>query len=120
MSHLIEVAFRGNRKEFFQWQGETAPPLKAGVIVEADRGEDFGHVHSTGQLAHVRCNGCAHGCGTTPPPRFALRLSTRDEDVKAQSVSADNEDARRKSMERAKALGLVMKVSDAEWQWDRR
>ena len=45
MSHLIEVAFRGNRKEFFSWTGETAPPLKAGVIVEADRGEDFGRFH---------------------------------------------------------------------------
>jgi len=118
--HLIEVAFRGNRKEFFQWTGDTAPALKAGVIVEADRGEDFGHVHSTGQLAEVRCNGCAHGCGSTPPPRTALRLATTDENVKARELGDDNEHARRKAMERVKANGLVMKVSDAEWQWDRR
>ena len=120
MSHLIEVAFRGNRKEFFQWRGEAAPPLKAGVIVEVDRGEDFGRVHSTGQLAQVRCTGCAHGCGTTPPPRAALRLATHDEDVKSRDLATENEDARRKAMERAKAIGLVMKVTDAEWQWDRR
>jgi hypothetical protein len=74
VAHLIEVAFRGNRKEFFSWDGETPPPLKAGVIVEADRGEDFGRVHATGELAEVRCRGCAHGCGTAPPPRRALRL----------------------------------------------
>ncbi len=120
MPHLIEVAFRGNRKEFFQWTGDTAPALKAGVIVEADRGEDFGHVHSTGQLAEVRCNGCAHGCGSTPPPRTALRLATTDENVKARDLGDDNEHARRKALERVKANGLVMKVSDAEWQWDRR
>ena len=120
MSHLIEVAFRGNRKEFFQWLGETAPPLKAGVIVEADRGEDFGLVHSTGQLAQVRCTGCSHGCGTTPPPRAALRLATHDENVKSRDLGAENENARRKAMERARAIGLVMKVTDAEWQWDRR
>lgn len=120
MSHLIEVAFRGNRKEFFQWDAETAPSLKAGVIVEADRGEDFGHVHATGELAEVRCRGCAHGCGTTPPPRKALRLATADETVKERELTAENESARRKAMERVKANGLVMKLTDAEWQWDRR
>ncbi len=120
MAHLIEVAFRGNRKEFFTWTGETAPPLKAGVIVEADRGEDFGRVHSTGELAEVRCNGCAHGCGTTPPPRGALRLATKDDEQLDRELTAENEDARRKSMERVKANHLVMKLTDAEWQWDRR
>ena len=120
MTHLIEVAFRGNRKEFFTWAGETAPPLKTGVIVDADRGEDFGRVHSTGELAEVRCNGCAHGCGTTPPPRAALRLATNADEVLDRELTAENEDARRKSMERVKANHLVMKLTDAEWQWDRR
>ncbi len=120
MAHLIEVAFRGNRKEFFTWTGETAPPLKAGVIVEADRGEDFGRVHSTGELAEVRCNGCAHGCGTTPPPRVALRLATKADEQFDRELTAENEAARRTSMERVKANGLVMKLTDAEWQWDRR
>lgn len=120
MAHLIEVAFRGNRKEFFSWTGETAPPLKAGVIVEADRGEDFGRVHSTGALAEVRCNGCAHGCGTTPPPRAALRLATKADEQLDRELTAENEDVRRKSMERVKANHLVMKLTDVEWQWDRR
>jgi len=120
VAHLIEVAFRGNRKEFFSWTGETAPPLKAGVIVEADRGEDFGRVHSTGELAEVRCNGCAHGCGTAPPPRAALRLATKADEQLDRELTAENEDARRKSMERVKANHLVMKLTDAEWQWDRR
>ena len=120
MAHLIEVAFRGNRKEFFSWTGETAPPLKAGVIVEADRGEDFGRVHSTGELAEVRCNGCAHGCGTTPPPRAALRLATKADEQLDRELTAENEDVRRKSMERVKANHLVMKLTDVEWQWDRR
>ena len=46
MTHLVEVAFGGNRKEFFQWEGESALPLRTPVVVDADRGEDFGHVHS--------------------------------------------------------------------------
>ena len=120
MSHLIEVAFRGNRKEFFSWDGDTPPALRAGIIVEADRGEDFGRVHATGELAEVRCKGCAHGCGTTPPPRKALRLATKDDERTDRELAAENEDARRKAMERVKANGLVMKLTDAEWQWDRR
>lgn len=120
MAHLIEVAFRGNRKEFFSWDGDTPPALRAGIIVEADRGEDFGRVHATGELAEVRCNGCAHGCGTAPPPRKALRLATKDDERTDRELTAENEDARRKAMERVKANGLVMKLTDAEWQWDRR
>jgi len=120
VAHLIEVAFRGNRKEFFSWDGDTPPPLRAGVIVEADRGEDFGRVHSTGELAQVRCNGCAHGCGTAPPPRQALRLATKDDERLDRELTADNETARRAAMARVKANGLVMKLTDAEWQWDRR
>ncbi len=120
MAHLIEVAFRGNRKEFFSWDGDAPPPLRAGVIVEADRGEDFGRVHSTGELAEVRCKGCAHGCGTAPPPRKALRLATRDEEAIDRGMTAENESARRQAMERVKANHLVMKLTDAEWQWDKR
>lgn len=120
MAHLIEVAFRGNRKEFFSWDGETPPPLKAGIIVEADRGEDFGRVHSTGELAAVRCNGCAHGCGSEPPARKALRLATPADVRSDRELDAENERARRQAMERVKAHDLVMKLTDAEWQWDRR
>lgn len=120
MAHLIEVAFRGNRKEFFSWDGETPPPLKAGVIVDADRGEDFGRVHATGELAEVRCRGCAHGCGTTPPPRKALRLATVDDARLDRDLTEENEQTRRRAMERVKANNLVMKLTDAEWQWDRK
>ena len=33
MSHLVEVAFKGNRKEFFLWDYPDPPPLNAAVIV---------------------------------------------------------------------------------------
>lgn len=120
MAHLIEVAFRGNRKEFFIWEGDVIPSLKTAVIVEADRGEDMGRVHATGELAQHRCRGCEHGCGTDLPSRKALRIAS-PEDVKADNeLTALNEQARRSAMERVKANSLVMKLTDAEWQWDRR
>ena len=118
--HVIEVAFKGNRKEFFLWDRPELPPLRAGVIVDADRGEDLGRVHSVGELASIRSAGCAHGCGTEPPPRKALRLATAEEVTREVELRAQEETVRRDAMERVQANNLVMKLSDAEWQWDRK
>src|SRR5579883_468659 len=118
--HLIEVAFKGNRKEFFTWEGDEPPPPKASVVVEADRGEDLGVVFAAGEVAQRRSTGCAHGCGTEPPARKALRLASPREVRQARELRAQDEAARRKAVERVKAHGLVMKLSDAEWQWDRK
>ncbi len=121
MTHLIEVAFTGNRKAFFLWEGDAPPPVRAPVIVEADRGEDLGHVHATGELAETRCNGCSHGCGTaTRPTDRALRVASDAELARAATLRDENEAARRTTHERARAAGLIMKITDAEWQWDRR
>jgi cell fate regulator YaaT (PSP1 superfamily) len=117
---VIEVAFKGRRREFFQWEGEDSPRLQTAIIVEADRGEDLGHVHSIGDLALTRCTGCAHGCGAEPPARKALRVATDDEERRANELRVQDDDARRKAMEKVRVHGLAMKVSDAEWQWDRR
>lgn len=118
--HLIEVAFKGNRKEFFRWEAEELLPVRTPVIVEADRGEDLGHVHAVGDLALKRSRGTPHGVGDTPPSRAIRRRATAEEAAAAQQLRLDDEDARRRAMERVKANGLVMKLTDAEWQWDRR
>jgi cell fate regulator YaaT (PSP1 superfamily) len=120
VAHLVEVAFRGNRKEFFLWDYPDPPAIKSAVIVDADRGEDLGYVHSLGELAQKRNGGCSHGCGTSAPTRKALRLATARDRASADELARQNEDARRKAMERVRANGLAMKVSDAEWQWDRK
>ena len=120
MPHLIEVAFKGKRREFFVWEGDEPPRLHAPVIVEADRGEDLGRVHSVGELAVRRCSGCAHGCGTERPSRKVIRAATADDERRAAELRVQDDEARRKAMEKVRAHSLVMKVSDAEWQWDRR
>jgi len=120
VAHLVEIAFRGNRKEFFLWDYPEPPALKSAVIVDADRGEDLGHVHSLGELAQVRNGGCPHGCGTSAPTRKALRLATQKDKAAAAELERLHEDTRRKAMERVRANGLAMKLTDAEWQWDRK
>src|SRR3954466_14607971 len=120
MAHLVEVAFKGHRKEFFLWDYPDPPPINAAVIVDVDRGEDLGYIHSLGDLAQKRNGGCPHGCGTSWPDRKALRLANEKDRTISKDLDRLNEDARRKAMERVKANGLGMKLSDAEWQWDRK
>jgi cell fate regulator YaaT (PSP1 superfamily) len=120
MSHLIEVAFRGNRKEFFLWDAADPPPLRAHLVVEGDRGEDLGRVHAIGEMAEKRNLGCSHGCGPAAPTRRALRLATSADVSQAETLEKLSDEARRHAMERVRAQRLVMKISDAEWQWDRR
>ena len=94
--------------------------MKAAIIVDADRGEDLGVVHSHGELAEIRNGGCAHGCGTSAPTRKALRVASGKDKASAAELDKLNEDARRKAMERVRANGLAMKLTDADWQWDRK
>ena len=120
MPHVVEIAFKGNRREFFMWEGTEPPPLKAPVIVDADRGEDLGHVHSVGELATFRNKKAAHGNGGTAPNQKARRLATAADVRSHAAARIDDDDARRRSIERVRANSLVMKVTDAEWQWDRK
>jgi len=120
MSAIIEVAFKGNRKEFYLWESEQIPAVNSAIIVEADRGEDFGLVHAVGELALKRNRGTPHGTGEAAPTRKARRLASTDDVRKHDELRAQDEEARRKAMDRVRANALVMKVSDAEWQWDRK
>ena len=117
---LIEVCFKGNRKEFFLWEGEDPPALKSPVIVEADRGEDLGHVHAIGDLAQVRAKGTSHGPGEMPVTQVARRVASNDDVKRLRELREQDESARRKAAERVRANNLAMKLSDAEWRWDRR
>ena len=117
---LIEVCFKGNRKEFFLWEGEAPPALKSHVIVEADRGEDLGHVHAVGDVAQARAKGCSHGPGDAPVTQSARRLATAEDLKRLRDLREQDESARRKASERVRANNLAMKLTDAEWRWDRR
>jgi len=117
---IIEVAFKGNRKEFYVWESDEIPAVNSAIIVEADRGEDLGRVHAVGELAIKRNRGTPHGTGADTPARKARRLASTDDVRKHEELRLHDEEARRKAMERVRANALVMKVSDAEWQWDRK
>jgi len=117
---LIEVGFKGNRREFFLWESDEAPRTGAAIIVDADRGEDLGRVVSTGDEAERRSMRVPHGLVGAPPARAAKRLASTEDVKRHEEVRASDDEARRSAADRVKANSLVMKVTDAEWQWDRK
>ncbi|HYV98327.1 MAG TPA: regulatory iron-sulfur-containing complex subunit RicT [Gemmatimonadaceae bacterium] len=120
MAHLIEVAFKGNRREFFLWNAEEPPALRSHVIVEADRGEDLGRVHAIGDLAQLRARGCTHGTRGEEPTLKALRAATQDEVRRLTELREQDDAARRDASGLVTTHSLPMKLTDTEWRWDRR
>lgn len=120
----LEVRFKGNRKAFFTWSTDEEPlRLQEPVIVEAERGFDFGRVNATGEAAAKKCTSCSTGCATgeTEAPKIlpVVRRASQEEIRIANDLRKSEEDVRHKVIEKVKEHQLTMKVSDAEWQWDR-
>ena len=124
MTTVIEVRFKGNRLEFFNWPAAEPPALHDPVIVEVERGQDLGRVSAVGEIALKKCaRGCG-GCALADAPktveRLAVRRATPGDVEQSDRLQADEATARRTARERVRAHNLPMKISDAEWQWDRR
>ncbi|MDX2185098.1 MAG: regulatory iron-sulfur-containing complex subunit RicT [Gemmatimonadaceae bacterium] len=117
---VVEVAFKGNRREFFLWSGPT-PSVGTPVVVDADRGEDYGTVHSIGERALTRGRGAAHGFGPDGwPTARIIRLATKGDRQRHAEMRERDEPSRREAMERVRHYRLAMKLADAEWRFDRQ
>lgn len=136
MTHVLEVRFKGNRREYFTWQSEDLLRIDEPVIVEVERGQDFGVVSAAGEIAEKKCERCGAcgglGLGTrdsgssesqapSPEPlRLILRRATNEDRKIATDLRSNEEEVRRTVRDRVRQHNLPMKVSDAEWQWDKR
>lgn len=119
-THLVEVEFKGNRRVFYQWTGDAPPAPRTPVIVSVERGEDLGRIYSTGELAEKRKAGTTHGKASPNELPKVLRLAKPDEVDRAVRLRADEHAVRKAAIEFARELKLDLKISDTEWQWDRR
>jgi len=145
LTPIVEVRFKGNRKEYFTWPSEDALALHDAVIVEVERGQDLGRVSALGAVATKKCGSACQGCSLAggegraapaggppgsaavaappsppPAPHRILRRASPDDTAQAERLHEEEEPVRRKVMERVQQHALPMKVSDAEWQWDRK
>jgi len=124
-AQTVEVHFKGNRREFFGWKDPADPlRLREAVIVETGRGLDFGRVTKVGELAARGCGASCSGCATdiaapaTPLPSV-VRRAAQEDIATANELRRSEEEVRRRTIERVRHHNLEMRISDAEWQWDR-
>lgn len=204
MPQTVEVRFKGTRRDFFLWPDDQEPlRLREAVVVELERGQDFGRVHTAGEIAEKKCGGGCTSCSTgvgieeaksggkaieveqtvgadeangsaenqtvetvdsgetdrrtvgqsdetvelneeqpslptdeltvstvseeAPPApaapasslRAILRRATQEDIKQANELRVSEENVRRQVVDKVRQHKLEMKVSDAEWQWDR-
>lgn len=116
---LIEVLFKGKRREFFT--AHLVPPLRTReyVVVEADRGQNLGMVSAVGSLAKSKCHACDDCDPNSTPGRKVLRRAAPVDVERALGLRAEEGDVRQDVRRMVLDHNLKMKISDAEWQWDR-
>jgi cell fate regulator YaaT (PSP1 superfamily) len=117
MTGFAEVRFKGTRKDYFTVSGLDLAPGDQ-VIVEADRGEDLGTVSALGTIAQRKCSASGR-CATPTPDRRVIRKAGTSEMNRVAALRADDDRARRETRKHVERHGLKMKVTEAEWQFDR-
>jgi len=163
----VEIRFKGNRRGFFDWSVLTAPlRLNEAVLIEAERGLDFGRVNTVGDDALKKCGSCSscevgakdpsegrgtevaaegvglgtrdagtadtghetRDAGAIPESRAPSPVSTRPAVIRRagpkdiaqhEELRRNEDDVRRAVADKVKSLKLGMRISDAEWQWDK-
>ena len=119
---ILEVQFKGLRSDFFTFAGVTPLAEREAVVVEADRGQDIGWVKRVANADDLGCDGgCGgvEGRGVPPPSRQVLRRAAPADMLRLGQLRDQELEVRRRTREMVVKHQLRMKISDAEWQWDR-
>jgi cell fate regulator YaaT (PSP1 superfamily) len=117
VSGFAEVRFKGSRKAYYSYaELDLRPGLH--VVVEADRGENLGEVSAVGVIAERKCSSSG-GCATPTPERRVLRLARGEDVSRIDTLRQDEDRVRAETRSLVEKHGLKMKVTEAEWQFDR-
>lgn len=117
--NIVEVRFKGSRKEFFR--NEDGLDLYTGqaVVVESDLGHDLGHVSLSGELVRLQLK----KAGLAPEDKSIKKIYRLASEKDKETYTAQK--AKEPStLERARTIAmemrLAMKLSDIEFQGDGR
>ncbi|MCH1571253.1 MAG: stage 0 sporulation protein [Longimicrobiales bacterium] len=118
MAGFAEIRFKGTRKEYYAYRDLDLRPGEY-VVVQADRGEDLGEVSAVGIIAERKCSSSSGGCATPAPDHSVVRVARQEEVERWTALRTDEHRIRSESKKLVEKHGLKMKVTEAEWQFDR-
>lgn len=120
---IVEVQFKGYRTGHYSYRTDFGLRSSEYVVVEADRGQDLGWVKRAEDSETLRCEGgCDHVSHRqmVPPAKRILRRAAPVDVERSLTLRAQEDEVRRRTRELVGKHKLKMKISEAEWQWDRR
>ncbi len=119
---IAEIEFKGLRRDYFRYEGEVPLSVREWVVVDVERGQDLGCVK---RVAHASDLACEGGCDHTghrsvlgPSSTVARRAAPADV-LRLFGLREQEPEVRTRTRAMVQHRGLRMKVSEAEWQWDR-
>ena len=121
-AQIVEVRFKGLRTDYFSFSHPFPLREREFVVVEADRGRDIGVVKRAVAAKDLACEGGCDAVGerTVPMPEKQVIRRAAPADVNRLLQFREQEmEVRRRTRELVARHRLRMKVSEAEWQWDR-
>ncbi|MES2616637.1 MAG: regulatory iron-sulfur-containing complex subunit RicT [Bacteroidota bacterium] len=117
--NILEIRFKGSRKEFFKNTPNLELYTGDAVVVDSENGYDIGHVSVGGELVRLQMK--KRGVAENSDQIKNIQRKASDKDLE-KYVEAKNREA--KILERARTvaleLKLEMKLSDIEIQGDNR
>ena len=114
---ILEVKFKGGRKEFYRNE-ELDVQTGDFVIVEADRGQDFGTIHMVGEMVRLRIRSKGDQ-DESSFPRIQRKATLKDIERWESNKEKETETflIGRRTIDR---MNLPMKLVDTEWQFDHK
>lgn len=117
--NIVEVRFKGGRKEFFRNNNQIELYMGDPVIVDADNGFDIGHVSLKGELVKLQLKKY-NIADTDNRLKVIQRLPRENELVRYKEIKAEEPGMLQRARTVALQMGLQMKLSDIELQGDRK
>jgi cell fate regulator YaaT (PSP1 superfamily) len=115
---LVEVRFKNTRKEIYTNENRLRLFKGTVVAVEAQFGHDIGTISMTGDLVRSRIRQSKIDPGKREVRNLLRRATARDKQVWLEAMELE-QPVMIRTRQIVKELGLVMKISDVEYQGDK-